>query len=168
VIKGGATNMPKEIQLWTPLHEMERMRRDFDDLFNRFFGAPKPFAFLPESLAKPAIECFRKNDTLIVRADLPGIDPKDVEVTVSGSTLMLSGKRQEKHEEKAADYLHREVSYGNFERTMSLPPGVKPEDIKASYEHGVLELTIPLPKDASAHKVPITIGKEGASERSKS
>ncbi|MGH7905004.1 MAG: Hsp20/alpha crystallin family protein [Candidatus Binataceae bacterium] len=101
-------------------------------------------------------------------ATLPGIDPKDVEVTVNDNILTLSGKREQQKEEKGANYPHREVTYGNFERTMSLPPGVKAQDIKASYERGVLELSIPLPKEASPHKVPIEIGKGGASQAGKS
>ncbi|MGH8012080.1 MAG: Hsp20/alpha crystallin family protein [Candidatus Binataceae bacterium] len=160
--------MPNELQVWSPFREIDRMRHNFDELFNQFFGVPRAFPATSGNLMTPAIECLREKDRLLVRADLPGIDPKDVEVTVSGNILTLSGKREQQREEKSGDYLHREVSYGNFERTMSLPPGVKAEDIKASYERGVLELSIPLPKEASVHKIPIEAGKESAAVAGKS
>jgi HSP20 family protein len=92
---------------------------------------------------------------MIVRADLPGADPKDVEVTVTGETLTLRGAREAREEKKGRDFIHREVSSGSFERSIPLPKGARADDIKASYQHGVLELTIPIPQDMTPHRVPI-------------
>jgi HSP20 family protein len=152
--------MANEPQLWSPLRELDSFRRDFDDLFDRLLGGRLRSVF-PKGADAPAIESFMKDDKLVVRADLPGIDPKDVEVIVTGDTLTLRGNREQSHEERRANFTHREVSYGSFERSLKLPEGVKAEDVKASYRNGVLELTIPVPREATARKVPIQIEGQG-------
>lgn len=142
-------------QIWNPFREMEHFRRDFDDLFDRFLGRGKRGA--KESASEPAIECYVEGDQLVVRADLPGVDPKNVEITVTGDVLTVKGSREDKREEKDRNFVFKEVSYGSFERSITLPAGVKAEDLKASYKDGVLELTAPAPKEITARKVPIEV-----------
>ena len=144
--------MAKDSPQWSPLRELENFRRDFDQVFDRFFGKG-----LSSAATMPKIESFVEGDKMIVRADLPGADPKDVEVSVSGETLTLRGTREAREEKKGRDFIHREVSSGSFERSLPLPKGVRAEDIKASYRHGVLELTIPIPQDQTPRKVPIQV-----------
>ncbi len=143
--------MAWELQAWSPFRELERFRRDFDELFDRFFGSAQP------ALTRPAIESYVEDDRLVVRADLPGVDPKDVEVTVTGNILTIRGSRKSEKETKNRDYLHREVSYGTFERSLTLPEGVKAEEVKASFQNGVLELSIPVPQRLAARKIPVEI-----------
>jgi HSP20 family protein len=147
--------MPNPIQLWHPFHEMDRFRRDFDELFDRLVGFRRRGEKGIE--LEPAIESYVEGDKLVVRADLPGIDPKDVEITVTGDLLTIKGSRQERREEKERNFVVKEVSYGSFERSITLPSGIKTEDIKASYKDGVLELTAPAPKELAARKVPVEI-----------
>jgi HSP20 family protein len=137
---------------------MEHFRRDFEDIFDRLLGRGKRAG--KESTTEPAVECYIEGDKMVVRADLPGIDPKDVEITVSGDILTIKGSREQKREEKERNFVFKEVSYGSFERSMTLPAGVKTEDIKAAYKDGVLELTAPAPKELTPRKVAIEI--EGA------
>jgi HSP20 family protein len=148
--------MPKDFQQWSPLRELEHFRRDFDEVFERFFGKGLSSAF-SSAAAMPKIESYIEGDKMIVRADLPGADPKDVEVSVTGETLTLRGTRAAREEKKGRDFVYREVSSGSFERSLPLPKGVRADDIKASYQHGVLELTIPIPHDMTPRKVPIQV-----------
>jgi HSP20 family protein len=148
--------MANPIQTWNPFREMEHFRRDFDDLFDRFFGRGKRGG-KEAALTEPAIESYIEGDKMVVRADLPGIDPKNVEITVTGDLLTIKGSREERREEKERNFVVKEVSYGSFERSITLPQGVKAEDIKASYKDGVLELTAPAPKETAARKVPIQV-----------
>jgi HSP20 family protein len=139
---------------------VDRFRQDFDELVDRFLGGR--IGEFNLSFATPPLESFVENGKLVIRADLPGIDPKDVEVTIAGDTLTLRGKREASHDEKDRSFLHRELSYGSFERTVALPEGIRPEDVKAAYKNGVLELTMPVPKEIATRKVPIEIeGKNG-------
>lgn len=91
-----------------------------------------------------------------MRADLPGVDPKEVEVSLEGDTLTISGERRSKSEREGGRY--SEVRYGRFERSMRVPEGLDPEKVTAKYANGVLELTVPLPKEVStARKIPVHI-----------
>jgi HSP20 family protein len=158
--------MANEVQMWSPFRELDRFRRDFDDLLNSFFGnrmgAPGQFGSLP-------VESYIDDGKLVVRADLPGIDPKDVDITVTGDQLTIQAKREHRQEKKERDFIHRELSYGSFVRTLKLPAGVKPDSVTASYRDGVLELTAPLPEEAKARTVPIQVeGKSAGRVENKS
>ena len=148
--------MANPIQGWNPFREMEHFRRDFDEVFDRFLGRGKRTG-RESSTVEPAIESYVEGDKMVVRADLPGIDPKNVEITVTGDLLTIKGSREDQREKKERNFVFKEVSYGSFERSITLPAGVKAEDIKASYKDGVLELTAPAPKELSARKVPIEV-----------
>jgi HSP20 family protein len=148
--------MANPIQIWNPFREMEHFRRDFDDLFDRFLGRGKR-GLKAGGAFEPAVESYIEGDKMVVHADLPGIDPKNVEITVTGDVLTIKGSREEKHEEKERNFVFKEVSYGSFERSISLPAGIKADDIKANYKDGVLELTAPAPKELAARKVPIQV-----------
>ncbi len=155
--------MPKTLQVWSPFRELDQFRRSFDDMFDRLLGSWTPGEAMRGMMGMgmaPVIESFVEHDKVVIRADLPGVDPKDVDVTVTGDTLTIRGKRERTHEGEGRDYLHREVTYGSFERSITLPAGVNPDQIKAAYKNGVLELTAPVPKELSPRKVPVTIQGE--------
>ena len=154
--------MANEPRAWSPFRELERFSRDFDDLFDRFLGGRLSRQSPGDG---PALESYVDSGKLVVRADLPGVDPKDVEITATGDQLTIRGKREQQREEKGRDFLHREIAYGSFERTVKLPGGVNPDQIKASYRNGVLELTVPLPEQARMRTVPVQSaeGTPGAS-----
>jgi HSP20 family protein len=99
------------------------------------------------------VETYRKDNEYVVRADLPGVDPKDVNVQAEGNLLTITGER--KTEEKGSEY--RETFYGKFERQLALPQGVEADKIAAHYEHGVLEIRVPLPAQLAGRKIPIQI-----------
>jgi HSP20 family molecular chaperone IbpA len=90
----------------------------------------------------PALESFVKDGKLVVRVDLPGIEPKDVEVMVTGKTLTIRGKREQRSDDKGSDWFRREVHYGSFERSFELPEAVKPEEITARIATACLSLPL--------------------------
>ena len=143
---------------WRPATSMLPLHREIDDLFARFFGEEGPWVVRPwETGMLPAVESFVRGDELVVRADLPGIDPKHVELAVEGDRLTIKGERKVMDEGKRGDEFYREVSYGRFERTIALPTGVDADSVKATYHDGVLEVTMKAPKGVAAKKVPITV-----------
>lgn len=155
------------LERWQPSKELERFRSELDDLLERlsvnrdWFG---PFRFDREFIgerepvaARPAIESRVEDGKFIVRTDLPGIDPKDVEIKVVGDVMTIKGSREEKSEARKADFLRREIRYGSFERSISLPKGIKAEDLKATYHDGVLEIAAPMPKEAAPKEVKIQV-----------
>ena len=134
---------------WDPFGELSELRSRFDRLFGEFTDTRERFW-------TPAIDVMRENGNLVVRADIPGITPDEVKIEVEDDILTVSGGHQEETEEKDERYVRRERRYGSFVRSMALPPGVDPKHIKASTRDGVVEVTIPLPKEATKEKVTIT------------
>ena len=103
----------------------------------------------------PAVDMLRDDGHLVVRAEVPGIKPDEIEIQVDNGVLTISGQHEEAKEEKDKHYVRRERRYGSFSRSMALPDGVDPKRIKASTHDGVLELTVPLPKESVQE--PVTI-----------
>src|SRR4030095_9347998 len=138
-----------ELMRWNPTEELSSWHRDIDELFGRFFGRNE------SSVGSwvPRIEKSRKDNDFVVRLDLPGVDPKDIEVRAEGNLLTITGER--KTEEKNSNY--QETFYGKFDRTLALPQGVEADKIGAHYEHGVLEIRVPIPAQLAGRKVPIQI-----------
>jgi HSP20 family protein len=101
-----------------------------------------------------------RDNTFYLKADLPGIEPQEVELTVEGNQLTLKGERKAEHEAKEGAYTYREVRYGSFVRTFRLPEGVKAEDVQASYRNGVLDVSIPLPAEQLPKKVLLARGEQ--------
>lgn len=145
----------RELEL-LPFRELGKWHHDIDSLFSRLLGW-RPFE---EELfeTSPALESFVRDGDLVVRADLPGVDPKDVDISVLDNVLTIKGERRATKEAKEEDYVRHEISYGSFERQMTLPAGVEADKIKAKYENGVLEVSMPAPKRLSGKKIPIQIG----------
>jgi HSP20 family protein len=130
--------------------------REIDDLFRRFFSGDNEESHqLSMTRWLPAMEAFERDGQYVIRADVPGVDPKEVEVSVLNDTLTLKGERKRSNEVKEKDYHYSETAYGTFERRFALPKGVDPEKIAAKFENGVLEISMPLPQSATAKKVPI-------------
>lgn len=103
------------------------------------------------------VEEYRDDGTLVIHADLPGIDPeKDVELTVSGRMLHIEAERREEEKREEKGYVRRELRYGSLSRSLSLPEGVIEADITATYKAGVLEIRVPAPKRETAKKIEIS------------
>ena len=148
----------KALAPWRPFRELTTLHDEIDDLFSHFFGDDFRWVTRPvEGAFPPAVETFTRNGDLVVRVDLPGIDPKQVELSVEGDRLTIKGERKAEKEEKDREYLYREVRYGRFERHVALPVGVDPDTVKAAYHEGVLEVTMKAPKHLTAKKVAIAV-----------
>jgi len=150
-----------ELTRRSPFGSMFHIHRELDDLLASFLGAnatPGPYRAECEPVAWwPAVESYAKNGDLHVRVALPGVDPKDVEVTVSDDYLTIRGERKAKTEEKNGGRYVREFAYGSFERTFSLPDGIDPGKVVAKFTNGMLDLTMPAPVAVVPKKVEIQI-----------
>jgi HSP20 family protein len=138
-----------ELMKWNPTEELTNWHRDIDDLFDRFFERRDN----PVGNWVPRMETYRKDSEYVIRVDLPGVNPNDVHVHAEGNVLIITGER--KGEERGPEY--RETFYGKFERQIALPHGVEADKIAAHYEHGVLEVRVPLPAQLVGRNIPIQI-----------
>lgn len=103
------------------------------------------------------VEEYREDGTLVVRAELPGVDVDDVEITVSDGVLRIHAERTEESKDEEKDHYRSEFHYGSFTRTLALPLGAHEEEVSASYDDGILEVRVPLSEErASPRKVAVT------------
>jgi len=141
--------MPGALTRWEPLAELGELRTRFDRMFDELIdGRQREWT--------PAIDVVRENGNIVVRADVPGIKPEEVKIEVEDDILTVSGTHEERKEEKDKHFLRRERRFGSFSRTMALPAGVEAKKIKAKTHDGIVEVTIPLPKEAKKEKIEIT------------
>jgi HSP20 family protein len=105
----------------------------------------------------PPVESFYQGNNLMVRVWVPGVDPANVDIKVSGNLLSIKGERKFTYDVGENQYLFTEVAYGTFERTVTLPDGLAFDHVKAKYTHGVLDITLPIHEGVLPKKIPIEI-----------
>jgi HSP20 family protein len=155
--------MMKAVPIWSIPFRNLNISRDIDELFSRFLGdwdqAGMPGRSAPTGYA-PQSESYLDGTTFCIKVDLPGIDPQDVELTVKDNQLILKGERKAAQEQTNGNRLQREVRYGAFARTFTLPEGVRAEEVHARSHNGVLEVTVPVPGAQMPKKIPVQIKGE--------
>ncbi len=126
-----------------------------DDWFESFFrGLDRPLGFFGPR-AWPAIDVAEKDDTVLVRAEVPGLKPEDIDIAVYGDTLTISGEKKESKEDEGDGFYHVESTYGSFRREVTLPTDVDESKIEAVCKDGVLSITLPKAAKSRAVKVPV-------------
>jgi HSP20 family protein len=147
------------VERWRPRALMRspfrEMAREMEEAFGRFFPA---WSEERGQAWTPAVDMVDEKDEIVVKADLPGLDQKDIEVTVQDGTLMIRGERKEEKEEKKEGYYYAERSYGAFVRSLALPKGVDAEKVKATFSKGVLEVRLPKAKEAKGKTIEVKAG----------
>lgn len=158
--------MAQQLTYWHPARELSMFRREMDDLFARFFDDwgfdAAPWNRRMDAVSFP-VESYVDGNTFIIKADLPGVDPKEVEVVTAGNLLTIKVERKAAQEHKGNNYYHQEVHHGTYQRTLTLPEGVNTDEVHARYANGVLEISLPAPAAMAMKKIPIAI--EGAAPK---
>jgi HSP20 family protein len=132
---------------------------------NRLFGlfdAPASGGALAARDWIPPMDLAEEGGDYVVHADLPGLSENDVQIELQDNVLTISGERKSEHEERRQGYYRVERASGRFSRALTLPEGVDPESVRASFDKGVLEVRIPKPAERKPHRVSISAG--GASK----
>ncbi len=154
---------------WRPFDEFFNLYRDIDNTFRRVFYeltrdleewvAPRSEEErLPRlSSAWVPVEAFVDQGKLHLRVEVPGVDPKDLDIRVTGNQLVIRGRKSFDRKVEEANFIRREIAYGSFERVLSLPEGVNTDQIEATYQNGVLELVMPAPAALEAKKVEVKV-----------
>lgn len=139
-----------------PSHPLERMRWEMDQVFDRFFGEAWPGERWGESgVWAPALDVKETDSEVIVNAELPGVDAKDLDITISGDLLTLSGKKEVKTEKQEENWFHSECRYGEFRRSITLPAAVDTKDVAADFKNGVLTIHVKKTPHAQAKRIPV-------------
>ncbi len=145
---------------WEPARELATLQNEMNRLFGTFFEDPARGGATGQTLRRwiPAMDLVETENDFILRADLPGLTEGDVNIELEDNVLTISGERKAEHEERKEGYYRVERAFGNFSRSLTLPEGVDPDKVKARFDRGVLEVTVPKPEQRKPRKVTISAG----------
>ncbi len=134
------------------------LRREFDNFFNDFFGdqwwLPEKY---PGSRFAPAFDISETDTDLILRAELPGVDPQDVDVSLQNNVLTVKGEKKEEPEDKGEHMYRLESTFGSFSRSFALPCEVREGEVSAHYKEGVLTLKLPKARSSTKKRIRIEV-----------
>jgi HSP20 family protein len=151
---------------WDPIRELDSLQGDMNRLFDRFFEGRAANGTARRWI--PAMDLVETDDRLVLRGDLPGMSEDDIDIEIKDSVLTVSGERKAESEEKGKGYHRVERAFGSFSRSLTLPQGIDADQVKAEFDKGVLEVTIPKPAEAKPTRVQIGTGTvEGSGKEKK-
>jgi HSP20 family protein len=148
--------MTGELKPWRPFGSIASLRRDMDHLWDRFFSTD-PSIRPWEKGWVPSLDVSETKDKLIVKTEIAGVDPKEIDIKISGDILTIKGEKKEEKQEKDENYHLMERRYGAFSRSIQLPMEVNEKKIKANYKNGVLKITLPKSGKSKAKAAKIAI-----------
>ncbi|HEV2492280.1 MAG TPA: Hsp20/alpha crystallin family protein [Terriglobia bacterium] len=144
---------------WEPFRDLVTTQDNFNRLFNETFRGLFGETESGTQTWAPAVDIYESDQNLVLKAELPGFDPKEVEVRVEDGTLYLKGERKFESDVKKENYHRIERSYGSFTRTFSLPSSINAENVTAEYKDGVLTLTMPKKEEAKPKTIKIQVSE---------
>jgi HSP20 family protein len=140
-----------------PFRDFSEIQTEMNRLFDGFFGRPSHVAGGMERVWAPSMDMTETKDELVVTADLPGVNEKDIHLSITGDMLTLTGERQWNQEVKHDDFYRGERWFGKFERALPLPIPVQADKVKASYRDGVLTIRLPKTEGIKPKEIKIDV-----------
>lgn len=142
------------ITRWEPFRDLISLREAMDRLFEESWVRPRAGWLLPteETLA---IDIYETPDNVVVKSAVPGVKPEEIDITITGNTLTIVGEAKAEEKVEEENYIRRERRYGRFSRSITLPSGAQGEKAEATFEHGILTLTIPKAEEAKPKVIKV-------------
>ena len=140
---------------WKPFREVSRLRNEMDRLWEDYFGSGRRALRPLEDAWMPAVDVSETGDKITVKAEIPGMEAKDIEISMVGDTLTIKGEKKAEREEKEENYHMVERSYGTFCRAMKLPAPVDPDKVEATYKNGLLTMVLPKKEEVKPKAIEI-------------
>jgi len=147
---------------WSPMKELETLRRDMERLFEDVlepFGRRRWWLrrLSQRDVIVPNVEMYDRGNEIVVKAELPGVEKDDIDLTITKDSLTIKGETKKEEEVKEEDYYCSECTYGSFHRTLSLPVEIDAAKATASFKNGILKITLPKLEEAKAKEVKVKI-----------
>ncbi|MGB7061924.1 MAG: Hsp20/alpha crystallin family protein [Candidatus Zixiibacteriota bacterium] len=146
------------ITRWRPFRDVVSVQDEMSRLFDDIFGQRSTRVQWTDGVWNPSVDITEDKDSVVVRAEMPGLNKDDIKISVQDSILTLKGEKKQEKEEKETDYHRIERSYGSFCRSFQLPTTVRADKIKANYKDGVLSISLPKTEEVKPKEIPISIG----------
>jgi HSP20 family protein len=144
----------KYMSRWEPFRDMLSLRADMDRLFSSLFGGAYEER---EGMWAPIVDIEEDNDSIMVKAEIPGMQKEDIKVSVQSNILTITGERKHESETKNKTFHRVERSYGKFSRMITLPTDVDSDKVKANYKDGILSITLPKPEAVKPKHIDVEI-----------
>ena len=142
---------------WRPFGgELSSFRREMDRIWDRFLGET-PFAKVLSEEWAPSVDVSETKDNFVLKAELPGLEAKDVNVAISGNLLTIKGEKKKEEEEKDEHHYCAERYYGSFQRVFQLPTSIQADKVEATFDKGVLKVTIPKAEEAKKKEIEVKV-----------
>lgn len=147
--------MAKKLTEYDPFETLFDLREDFDKMFRNFASG---FASPDVSRTMfPLMDIKERKNEILVEAEVPGLDKKDINISLKKDELVIQGEKKEEEKKEGESFLRVERSYGKFRRSIKLPSNIKSEDIKADYNNGVLRIHLPKTEEEKPKEIPIKV-----------
>jgi HSP20 family protein len=140
---------------WNPWREMTTLQNRINNFFddNYFPTSREDKEFM--GVWYPVVDMFEKDDGVVIKAELPGMEKKDISIDIKDRVLTVKGERKHENEVKEENYYRKERSYGRFQRSFSLPAEVDSDKIKAEFKDGLLKIEIPMPEEKKPKQITV-------------
>lgn len=145
-----------EIVPWKPFGEMSSLRKEMDNVWDHFLGKTS----FPESFSKewmPSVDVSETEDQLLIKAELPGLEAKDVNVSISGDLLTIKGEKKQEEEKKDEHFYSSERYYGSFQRSFRLPENIKTDKVDATFKKGILQIALRKTEKSKKKEIEIKV-----------
>jgi HSP20 family protein len=140
---------------WEPIRDLVSLREAMDRLFEESFVRPHTDWPAPAEAGALAVDVYETEDAVVVKSAIPGVKPEDIDISLTGDTLTIKGETKSEEEVKEENYVRREMRYGSFARTLSVPTSVVTDKAEAKFADGVLTLTLPKAEEVKPKAIQI-------------
>lgn len=150
--------MAKDLIKWSNLPSISSLQSEMNRMFDRFFGGWDLSEYGSATGAwMPPIDLSETADKIIIKAEIPGIDPKEIDISIQGDTLTIKGEKKEEKEEKGKNYYRMERRYGSFSRSIDLPASVDTNKVSAEYKNGILEINLQKKEEVKPTQITVKV-----------
>lgn len=144
-----------QLTRWEPFRDLISLREAMDRLFEESVVRPRGAALAPRVAGSLALDMYETDEDVVVKASVPGVDPDDLDIKVTGDTLTIRGETKAEEEIEEDNYVYRERRYGAFSRSIAIPTSVKADDAEADFEDGVLTLRLPKAEEVKPKAIEV-------------
>ncbi len=144
-----------DLMRWEPFREMMSLRDAMDKLFEDSFVRPSRLLWPVLGRGELPIDMYQTDNDVVVKTSIPGLKPEEVDISITGDTLTIKGEHKEEKEAKEQDYFCKELRYGAFSRSVAIPVPVKAEKAEATFENGMLTITLPKAEQAKPKQIKV-------------
>ncbi|MEA3377956.1 MAG: Hsp20/alpha crystallin family protein [Chloroflexota bacterium] len=144
-----------QLTRWEPFRDLVSLREAMDRLFEESFVRPRGAALAPRVRGTLAVDMYETDEDVVVKVSVPGIDPEDLDISITGDTLTIRGESRAEEEVEEDNYIYRERRYGAFSRTVTVPMSVEADKAEAEFEDGVLTLRLPKTEEVKPKAIKV-------------